>query len=136
MKELITAPTAYAANASTNNSFKVDERSFELIAPFFLIGFLLLFIHAMLKLYMDSRLKNKVIEKDTPENIVSIILRTGPNEKKDANLKWFILFFGLGVALTIINYTLPLGYHSLAIMAFCIALSFLAYHLVSKKRAD
>lgn len=136
MKELHTAPVAFTANASTNNSFKVDERSFELIAPFFLIGLLLLFTYAILRLYLDNRLKNKVVEKNTPENIVALLLRTGADDKKEANLKWFIMFLGLGAALTIIHCTLPLGYHSLAIMAFCIAISFLAIHLVSKNKAD
>ncbi|SHL58207.1 hypothetical protein SAMN05444267_102083 [Chryseobacterium polytrichastri] len=132
---LITAVASLTANAPTNSSFKVDERSFELIAPIVLIGFLLLFIHAVIKLYLNSRLKNNMVEKNTPDSVVSLLLRTSPTDNKDANLKWFILFFGLGIALTVICYTLPFGYHSLAIIVFCLSGSFLAYHLLSKNKA-
>jgi hypothetical protein len=37
-------------------------------------------------------------------------------------------FSRLGAGLMIVNYTQPLGIHSLAIMAFSISLSFLGYY--------
>jgi hypothetical protein len=59
-------------------------------------------------------------------------LQTNPNENRNVNIKWFAVLTGLGAGLTIIYYTLPFGIHSLAIMAFCIAASFLAYFFFLK----
>jgi hypothetical protein len=72
------------------------------------------------------------VEKGISENIASSILQTNPKEDRNINIKWFAILAGLGTALTIINFTLPLGIHSLAIMAFCIASSFLGYFFFIK----
>jgi len=129
---LLIAP--FALCAQTGTSFKVDERSFELIAPFFLIGFLMLFIQSILKQFLDSRLKNKIVEKGVHENIVASLLQTSPKENRNINIKWVAILIGLGVGLTIVYYTLPLNYHSLAIMAFSLAASFLGYYLFIGKQ--
>jgi hypothetical protein len=73
------------------------------------------------------------VEKGIPENIASSILQTSPNENRNINIKWFALLTGLATGLTIIYYTLPLGIHSLAIMAFCIAAGFLGYYFFLKR---
>lgn len=92
----------------------------------------MLFILTVLKRVVDFRLKNKIVEKGIPENIVASILQTNPKEDRNMNIKWFAILAGLGVAFTLINFTLPLGIHSLAIMAFCIAASFLGYFFFIK----
>jgi hypothetical protein len=87
----------------------------------------MLFILTIMKRIVDFRLKSKIVEKGIPENIVSSILQTNPKEDRNINIKWFAILAGLGAAFVIIKFTLPLGIHSLAIMAFCIAASFLGY---------
>ena len=82
---------------------------------------------------MDYRLKNKIIDKGISEELASSLLHVDPNESKNINIKWFAILAGIGTALTIIYYTLPLGIHSLAIMAFCIAASFLGYYFFLRK---
>jgi hypothetical protein len=100
---------------------------FRTCATIFAAGLLMLFILTILNRIVDFRLKNKIVEKGIPENIVASILQTNPKEDRNMNIKWFAILAGLGVAFTLINFTLPLGIHSLAIMAFCIAASFLGY---------
>lgn len=125
--------TPFAVSAQNNNSLSVPENVFNAVASIFTAGIFMLFILALLKRILDNRLKNKIIDKGIPENIVSSILQTNPKEDRNSNIKWFAILTGLGIGLTIINYTLPLGFHSLAIMAFSIAASFLGYYLFAKK---
>lgn len=125
--------TPFVANAQNINSPAIDKEIFNVCATIFVLGLFMIFILVILKRIMEHRLKNKIIEKGIPENIVSSILQTNPKEDRNANIKWFAILAGLGAGLTIIYYTLPLGIHSLAIMAFCIAASFLGYFFFLKR---
>jgi H+/Cl- antiporter ClcA len=118
---------------STEYNTLIDKEIFRVCATIFVIGLFMIFILVILKRNMEYRLKNKIVEKGIPENIASSILQASPNENRNNNIKWFALLAGIGVGLTIIYYTLPLGIHSLAIMAFCIAASFLAYYFFLKQ---
>jgi hypothetical protein len=86
------------------------------------------FILAIMKRYLDHRLKNKIVDKGLPENIAASILQNNPHENRNSNIKWFSLLAGVGAGLIIVNYTQPLGIHSLAIMSFSISASFLGYY--------
>jgi hypothetical protein len=82
-----------------------------------------------MKRIFEHRLKNKIVDKGISENIAHSILETKATEdNKYANVKWFAILAGIGLGLTGVNYTQPLGFHSLAIMAFSISLSFLGYY--------
>lgn len=112
---------------------------FRVIAMIFTLGLFMWFILAIMKRLMDNKLKNKIVDKGVPDSVVASVLKTNPKEDLNANVKWFAILAGLGVALTAIHYTQPLGIHSLAIMAFSIAVSFLGYFLFlkqSEKNAD
>jgi H+/Cl- antiporter ClcA len=127
------AATPIIANAQNNNIQGINEDVFNASAAIFTAGLFMIFILAIIKRIMDYRIKNKIVEKGIPENIVSSILQTSPKENRNTNIKWFALLAGIGIGLTIIYYTLPLGIHSLAIMAFCIAASFLGYYFFLKQ---
>lgn len=127
------AATPIMANAQNNNIQGINEDVFNACAAIFTAGLFMIFILAIIKRIMDYRIKNKIVEKGIPENIASSILQTSPNENRNTNIKWFALLTGIGAGLTIIYYTLPLGIHSLAIMAFCIAASFLGYYFFLKQ---
>lgn len=122
----------FAANAQNNNPSSFNQEIFNIIATIFVVGIFMLFIFAIIKRLLDSRLKNKIIDKGVPENIVSSILQTNPKEDRNSNIKWFAILTGLGIGLTIINYTLPLGFHSLAIISISIAAGFLGYYLFAR----
>jgi hypothetical protein len=89
----------------------------------------------MMKQNLDYRLKSKLIEKETAENIVVQLVR--PLKKDNGNgktvLQWFFMLAGIGVGFTLINFTRPYGIHSLAIMAFCIAAGFAGYYYASSR---
>ena len=100
---------------------------FRTCAIIFVMLAMMAFVLAVLKNIFDHRLKNKIVDKGINENIASSILQTTPKEGIHSNIKWFALLTAMGAGLLLVNYTLPLGFHSLAIMSFSIALSFLGY---------
>ena len=88
-----------------------------------------------MKRIFEHRLKNKIVDKGISDNIAQSILATHtPEDNKYANVKWFAILAGIGIGLTGVNYTQPLGFHSLAIMAFSISLSFLGFYLFTRNR--
>ncbi|HEY3390431.1 MAG TPA: hypothetical protein VGK38_12705, partial [Prolixibacteraceae bacterium] len=91
-------------------------------------GLFMVFILIIMKRILDHRLKNKILERGITDSVALPILQTNPNENRNINIKWFAILAGLGAGLTIVNFTRPLGIHSLAIMTFCIAASFLGYY--------
>ena len=125
--------TPFVANAQNINSPAIDKEIFNVCATIFVLGLFMIFILVILKRIMEYRLKNKIVEKGVPENIISSILQPNSKEDRNINIKWFAILAGVGAGLTIIYYTLPLGIHSLAIMAFCIAASFLGYFFFLKQ---
>ncbi|MBK5273135.1 MAG: hypothetical protein JJE22_19210 [Bacteroidia bacterium] len=118
--------------ANAQDNFMPDSKFrpevFNIIATIFVVALFMLFILTIMKRIFEYRLKNKIVEKGIPENVVSSILQTKSSEDRNINIKWFALLAGIGAGLAIVNYTLPLGFHSLAIMAFSISISFLGYY--------
>jgi hypothetical protein len=122
-----------ASKAQKMSTTYIDKEIFNVCATIFVIGIGMFFILAILKRMLDYRLKNKIVEKETLSPLTSSLLQASPEEDKNSNIKWFAILAGLGIGLTIIHYTLPLGIHSLAIMAFSLAGSFLGYFLFLKR---
>ena len=133
--------TAAAANAqdSANESTQVITSGFmaELIRiSGTLVGIFLFtsFFLAIIRSFLDSKLKNKLIERGTTtESFVSQLLQPLKKDNKLEPFKWFAILAGIGTGLLLINFTQPLGLHSLAIMAFSLAASFLGYYYFSRK---
>ena len=141
MKKIITTiPViffAFTVNSQDNNNLQqntqLDHEVFNICATIFVVALFMIFILTILKRVLEYRLKNKIVEKGIVENVASSILQTGTNENRHINIKWFAILAGMGAGLTIVNYTQPLGIHSLAIMAFSISLSFLGYYFFIKQ---
>lgn len=125
--------TPFLANAQGTESPINYMETIRICSSIFALGIFMVFILAVLKQILDHRIKNKIVENGVPENIISSLLSTNSNEDKNVNIKWFSILMGFGAGLTIVYYTLPLGIHSLAIMAFCIAVSFLGYYFFLKQ---
>jgi cobalamin synthase len=89
---------------------------------------ILTFILTFAKSIMDNRLKARMIEKGVSDKVVEQLLHPDDKDVKGQAMKSFLLLTGIGVGLTIIYFFLPIGIHSIAIMSFSIALSFLAYY--------
>jgi len=135
-KILATIPASlvgYMVNAQDNGQpvylMRYDSEMFQIAATIFVVGMFMYFIITIMKRIFEHRLKNKIVDKGISENIAHSILETKTTEdNKYANVKWFAILAGIGMGLTGVNYTQPLGFHSLAIMAFSISLSFLGYY--------
>ena len=135
MKKIVTVVLAgliTTAASAQDNYPRIGGEVFRAVAVIFVLLSFMVFIISILKRIFEYRLKNKIVEKGIAENIASSILQTDARENNDINIKWVALLAGLGAGLTVVNYTMPLGIHSLAIMSFCIALSFLAYFFYLK----
>jgi hypothetical protein len=144
MKRIITIAIillmAITANAQTDNdaSKTIIDSGFmrellstsgALVAVFLITTFILNFV----RLVLDNRIKNRLIEKGAAENLVSQLLQPFSKENKMEPIKWFCILAGIGLGLSLINYTQPLGIHSLAIMSFSLAASFLGYYFFNRK---
>lgn len=101
----------------------------EIIGTISLVAMGMFFVLELVKYLMNYRLKSKIIDKGITGELANSILHVDPSEGRNVNIKWFAILASIGTALTLINYTQPLGIHSLAIMAFCISASFLGYYL-------
>jgi hypothetical protein len=105
---------------------------FHICATIVVVVLAMVFVLSILKRMLEYRIKNKIADKGISESLASSILQPSTREDRSINFKWFSILAGIGGGLTIVNYTLPLGIHSLAIMSFSIAASFLAYHYFLK----
>jgi len=133
MKKIVTITTGiiicFAANAQDDGPQLYGPEVFRVVASIFVVGMFMYFIINIMRRLLEHRLKNKIIDKGISENIAHSILEARTADDRNANVKWFAILAGLGIGLLGVNYTQPLGFHSLAIMAFSISISFLGYYL-------
>lgn len=105
----------------------LNEDVFNILASIATVALFMLFILVILKLLMDHRIRNRILDKGISGELAASILQSDPKAEKKNMIKWVFILSGSGIGLAIINYTLPLGFHSLAIMAFSMAAGFLGY---------
>lgn len=127
---LLLAPLAINAQGEHDPGY---TKIFEICATIFVVILFMAFILAILKWILEHRLRNKIVDKGISESIAASVLQTHTKPDGNANIKWFMILAGIGAGLTVVNYTLPLGIHSLAIMFFSTAASFLGYYFFVKK---
>ena len=135
---ILLASLAVNAQDGANESHPIIDSGFmrDLVqVSGILIGMFLVtsFFLNIIRSFLDSKLKNRLIERGTTENVVSQLLQPLKKDNKLEPFKWFSILAGIGLGLSLINFTQPMGIHSLAIMSFCLAASFLGYYYFSKK---
>jgi hypothetical protein len=118
-------------SAFHNQSFVFDF--LHIVAVVFLLSLLVFLILSILRYVLDQRVKNKLIEKGASETIISKLMPAVEEDNKIRAFKWGCILVGLGVGLTLISLFPPLGIHSLAMMSFSLAGSFLAYYFFTRK---
>lgn len=133
---LIFTTVFLATNASPeqidSNSLKFESLHLSSTILTIVIGCVV--VMTFIKWMLDHHLKNKLIDKGAPENVVAQLLQPAINDNKNTTVKWFALLMGLGIGLSFVDYYQPLGIHSLAIMCFSLATSFLGYYFyISRK---
>ncbi|MCC8424393.1 hypothetical protein [Mucilaginibacter sp. UR6-11] len=141
MKKIIITIGAVAgtwtAAAAQNSNAAGDNFRYDLLHTSSVILTIVVFSVVALtfiKWLLDYRLKNKLIEKGAPDHIVSQLLQPITSDDKNITIKWFALLMGLGIGLSFVDYFQPLGIHSLAIMSFSLAVSFLGYYFYINRR--
>jgi drug/metabolite transporter (DMT)-like permease len=138
MKRIITIATVCSVSFTANaheSDVVYNEEILQVAAAIFVVGMFMYFIIDILRRIFEHRLKNKIVDKGISENIAQSILATQkPEDNRFANVKWFAILAGIGLGLMVVNYTQPLGFHSLAIMAFSISLSFLGYFFFTRTK--
>jgi hypothetical protein len=114
-------------NAQSADQMFADTNMLKIYIAVICMGLAMLFILGIFKRFFDYQIKNKAFELRISEELASVVLSENPENDRKTSIKWFFIFAGLGIGLTIIHYTLPWGTHSLAIIAFSLAAVFLGY---------
>jgi uncharacterized membrane protein len=132
----LVAIAALAQNHENFEPFKDRDFLFDalhistmLIAIYLIASFIL----QIFKAGMTARIKNRMLDKGTEENIVRELLQPDKKENKNYILQWFFIMVALGIAFLLLMLTSPFGLHSLAIIAFSIAAGFGAYYYFTRQ---
>lgn len=99
----------------------------QIMLPMLFIAFLVFILITLVKFFLEYRLKNKLIDRGMAEQLSAYLSDKNDKEKQHEVAKMAILFCGVGTGLIITYLTAPVDIHSIAIMAFSIGLSYLAY---------
>ncbi len=91
------------------------------------------FILQIFKQHYNYRIKNRILDKGTEENIVRQILQPDKKENKNYTLQWFFMLAAIGVGLILIILIQPFGLRSLAILALSLAAGFGAYYYFTRE---
>jgi hypothetical protein len=113
--------------------FNIKDEYFRIVTAIFVLYLMITFIITIIKTILDFRLKSKMVDKGVTDKVVEQFLQPQNRDAKTQAIKAFLILAGIGVGLTAINFTSPIGIHSFAIMAFSIALSFLGYFFFIKR---
>jgi hypothetical protein len=91
------------------------------------------FILQAIKAAMNTRIKNRILDKSPEENIVRELLRPEKRDNRNNILQWFFMLLAIGLGLLLIKIVAPFGLHSLAILALSIAAGAVAYYYFSRQ---
>ena len=114
-------------------SSRIDPDVYKILVIIFIIVLIMRFIMMILQKMLDHKLKNKIIDKETPKDLADSILQNTSNNEAHNSIKWFSILLTTGGGLFLTNQYLPLGLHSIGIMAISISLGFLAYSIYLKR---
>lgn len=115
------------------NGRTFSKQLFEIPAMILIFYLVTVFILTIIKLILDHRLKMKMIDKGVSDKVAEQFLQPNKQDVKSQTIKWFFVLAGIGVGLTFTSIFLPVGVHSIAIMAFSLAISFIGYYTYLKR---
>jgi FtsH-binding integral membrane protein len=129
-----------AANAQDKQEPLIDrELVFDMVhicAVVLVIYLISSFILQLIRQNLDYRLKSKIVEKETAENIVGQLVQSDKTNPANTILQWFCTLMGIAIGFMIMTFTQPYGLHSLAIMAFSVAAGLGAYYLFTRRNKN
>lgn len=107
-----------------------------IVAVIVIIYLISSFILQLLRSNFDFRLKSKMVERQTEENIVGQLVRPDKVNQINTVLQWICTLTSVGAGFLLIQFTQPFGLHSLAIMAFCVAAGLgLYYYFITRRKS-
>lgn len=112
----------------------IDKEIFNICAAIFVTGLFMYFIVTLIRLFLNHRIRTRLMENAVPESLLTHLWKQESGDSKSSAAKWAIVFAALGLASALINFTLPLGLHSLGILFFCLAGSFAVYYFLLGKK--
>jgi hypothetical protein len=92
------------------------------------------FIQDLVKQYYAFRIKNRMLDKGTEENIVRHIVQPEKKQNRASILQWFCMLTAIGCGLMLVTWIRPFGLISLATLAFSVAAGFGAFYYFSKEK--
>jgi Na+/H+ antiporter NhaD/arsenite permease-like protein len=104
-----------------------EESISQMLLPILFMLSLVFMLVMLIRYFLEFRLKSKLIERGMAEQLSAYLFNKNDQEKQHEVIKLAILFCGVGAGLTLTYLTAPIDIHSLAIMAFSLGLSYLAY---------
>ena len=108
-------------------------KTVSILSLFLLIAVVLI---TLVRMRLDFVIKSKMIDKGVSEGLASQFLDTSKKNNKTVTMKWFTILCGIGAGLALIQMFQPYGVHSLTIMVFCIAASFLGFYFYLKQSGE
>jgi hypothetical protein len=123
-------------NAQGLDPLREEARLYEMVFTLRLLGTISVYaisILIFLKLILDYRIKEKLIQKGASEDVISKLIQPAGKGGNNVNIKWFLILAGIGVGLGLVYLSRPIGIHSLAIMSLCLSVSFLGYYLFVRR---
>lgn len=92
------------------------------------------FVLQIFRQHYGYRIKNRMLDKGTEENVVRQMLQPEKKENKNYILQWFFTLAAIGIGLILVTVIRPYGLRSLAILALSLAAGFGAYYYFTKER--
>mgnify|MGYP001547558220 FL=1 len=92
------------------------------------------FILQIFRQHYGYRIKNRMLDKGTEENVVRQMLQPEKKENKNYIRQWFFTLAAIGIGLILVTVIRPYGLRSLAILALSLAAGFGAYYYFTKER--
>jgi Zn-dependent protease with chaperone function len=127
---------AFSSQAQSRSNTFTDNRTFEEFVRNMVILLMIYmvtsFILNMIKLFLNDRLKRKMVETGTSEAIVAQLLDS-KKSYTETSLKWFFALAAIAIGLGIIGCYQMTDIYALAIIAFCLAFGFLAHYFMSRR---
>jgi hypothetical protein len=91
------------------------------------------FILQLVRQNFDFRLKSKIVERQTEQQIVTQLVQPDKINPMNTLLQWICTLVGVGIGFALISYTQPFGLHSLAIMALSVAAGMGVYYFIANR---
>jgi hypothetical protein len=133
----IVSCVATAAEAQENfDPFRDREFYFDTLHICAILATIYLISSFILQLFrsgMSSRIKNRMLDKGTDENIVRELLKPEKKENRNYILQWFFMMAAIGIGLLLVKLTSPIGLHSVAILVLSLAAGFGSYYYFSRQ---